>query len=68
VLCDGGYRGENFAKTVKLLIRAEVVKRNELHRFVVLPQRWVVERSLGGWKSFADFGRTANGRFIPPCK
>jgi transposase len=23
----------------------EVVKRNELHKFVVLPKRWVVERS-----------------------
>jgi transposase len=25
----------------------EVVKRNEVHRFAVLPQRWVVERTLG---------------------
>jgi transposase len=25
----------------------EVVKRNELHKFVVLPKRWVVERSFG---------------------
>ena len=25
----------------------EVVKRNELHTFVVLPKRWVVERSFG---------------------
>lgn len=24
----------------------EIVKRNELHRFVVLPKRWVVERTL----------------------
>ena len=24
----------------------EVVKRNELHTFVVLPKRWVVERSF----------------------
>jgi transposase len=24
----------------------EVVKRNELHRFVVLPKRWIVERTL----------------------
>lgn len=24
----------------------EVVKRNELHKFVVLPKRWVVERSF----------------------
>jgi transposase len=25
----------------------EVVKRNELHRFAVLPKRWVVERTFG---------------------
>ena len=24
----------------------EVVKRNELHKFVVIPKRWVVERSF----------------------
>ena len=27
--------------------RMEIVKRNELHRFVVLPKRWVVERTFG---------------------
>ena len=24
----------------------EIVKRNELHKFAVIPQRWVVERSF----------------------
>lgn len=49
VLADGGYRGEVFVRHVRELLRAkvEVVKRNELHRFVVLPKRWVVERSFG---------------------
>jgi len=49
VLVDGGYSGENFADKVKSLIGAdvEVVKRNELHKFAVLPKRWVVERSFG---------------------
>ena len=49
VLVDGGYRGENFAMRIKGIINAtvEVVKRNELHKFVVLPKRWVVERSFG---------------------
>ena len=48
-LVDGGYTGENFANAVKELCFAEVevVKRNELHQFVVLPKRWVVERSFG---------------------
>jgi transposase len=48
-LADGGYSGERFANTVQALCGAEVAvaKRNELHRFVVLPQRWVVERTFG---------------------
>jgi transposase len=48
VLCDGGYSGENFANAVMKLIEAEVevVKRNELHKFVVLPKRWIVERTF----------------------
>lgn len=49
ILADGGYTGEPFAERVMELIGAEVevVKRNELHTFAVLPQRWVVERSFG---------------------
>ena len=48
VLCDGGYTGDNFANAVMALIDAavEVVKRNELHNFAVLPKRWIVERSF----------------------
>ena len=46
---DGGYTGKPFATAVQSLLGAsvEVVKRNELHTFVVLPKRWVVERSFG---------------------
>ena len=49
LLVDGGYRGEAFAGHVQDLIGAgvEVVKRNELHTFKVIPKRWVVERSFG---------------------
>ncbi len=48
VLADGGYTGEEFAKKVKKVSGAivEVVKRNELHSFAVIPKRWVVERSF----------------------
>ena len=48
-LVDGGYSGEPFANAVKEICGAdvEVVKRDELHKFVVLPKRWVVERSFG---------------------
>jgi transposase len=31
----------------RLKATVQVVKRNELHTFVVLPKRWVVERSFG---------------------
>lgn len=47
-LVDGGYTGEPFANAIKALLGAsvEVVKRNELHTFKVIPKRWVVERSF----------------------
>ena len=50
VLVDGGCTGKPFAAAVQSLLGAavEVVKRNELHTFVVLPKRWVVERSFAG--------------------
>lgn len=48
VLVDGGYTGDAFASAVQYLIgaRVEVAKRSELHKFAVIPQRWVVERSF----------------------
>ena len=48
VLVDGGYTGKPFATAVQGILGAavEVVKRNELHSFVALPKRWVVERSF----------------------
>lgn len=48
MLVDGGYSGEKFAKKIKQIIGAkvEVVKRSELHKFKVIPKRWVVERSF----------------------
>jgi transposase len=49
VLVDGGYTGEPFADGVleRLKATVQVVKRNELHTFVVPPKRWIVERSFG---------------------
>jgi transposase len=48
VLADSGYTGEPFAKSVKKMLGAsvQVAKRHELHKFAVIPQRWVVERSF----------------------
>jgi transposase len=41
ILVDAGYTGEKFAFKIKTIINAniEVIKRNELHSFVVLPKR-----------------------------
>jgi transposase len=49
VLADGGYTGEPFATRVHSILGAsvEIASRNELHKFAVLPKRWVVERSFG---------------------
>ena len=48
IFADGGYQGPRAAAaaaaTGKWII--EIVKRNELHNFVVLPKRWIVERTL----------------------
>ena len=70
VLVDGGYTGKPFAAAVQGILGAavEVVKRSELHTFVVLPKRWVVERHSPGWKSAADSGRTVKESSIPACK
>lgn len=48
VLVDGGYTGQPFAQAIqdKLGATVQVAKRNELHTFEVIPQRWVVERSF----------------------
>lgn len=48
LLVDSAYTGELFAQRVKMLLGAEVeiAKRSELHKFAVIPKRWVVERSF----------------------
>jgi putative transposase len=45
---DQGYQGDNFARVVEQLCGAQVavVKRSEAG-FVVLPKRWIVERTFG---------------------
>ena len=49
VLVDGSYTGKKFEDQVKSTINAtvEVAKRSELHKFAVIPKRWIVERSFG---------------------
>jgi transposase len=67
-LVDGGYSGEKFATDIKELLAAAVqaAKRNELHMFEVIPQRWIVERSWAWlekcrrlWNRFLDLKNCA---------
>ena len=48
ILADGGYTDAPFADDVKewLGVMIEIAKRNKLHIFALMPQRWVVKRSF----------------------
>src|SRR5437588_2633918 len=48
IFADAGYQGPRAARAAAStgLWLFEIVKRNELHKFVVLPKRWIVERTL----------------------
>jgi putative transposase len=58
ILADDGYSGQPMVDEVreKYSWEFESVKRTELHKFVVQPQRWVVERTIGwmnNWRSLS---------------
>src|SRR5437588_511154 len=47
---DSGYQGEKFQQGLGEVCRqvnVEIVKRSEAKRFIVLPKRWIVERTIG---------------------
>ncbi|PEA00918.1 transposase [Bacillus cereus] len=48
ILCDGGYTGPSFAQSIKetLDCSVEIIKRSKLHKFVVFPKHWIVERKF----------------------
>jgi len=48
IFADAAYRGSRaaLAATESGSWVIEIVQRNELHSFVVLPKRWIVERSI----------------------
>ena len=66
IFADAGYRGQ---KTAAAIAKTgtwswhTIVQRNELHRFAVLPKRWIVERTLAWisqlWRLARDFERYA---------
>ena len=60
IYADRGYQGRKMAATVSKTgaWRLEIVKRNHVPRFEVLPKRWIVERSRrDGVKRAAWLGR-----------
>ena len=65
IFADAGYRGQKTAAAIAKTgtWKLTIVQRNELHRFAVLPKRWIVERTLA-WISHSrrlarDFERYA---------
>lgn len=53
IFADGGYAGKLIPWVQKKLnVTLEIVKRSELHTFVVLPIRWIIERT-NAWISKA---------------
>jgi transposase len=47
---DGGYQGAKFQQALKRVCRQvnlEIVRRCDHGKFVVLPKRWLVERTIG---------------------
>jgi transposase len=47
---DSGYQGPKFQQGVAEVCRwvnVEIVKRSDAGKFVVLPKRWIVERTIG---------------------
>ncbi len=50
---DSGYQGPKFQRGLRHVCRqinVEIVKRSDANRFVVLPKRWIVERTIA-WLS-----------------
>ena len=48
IFADAGYQGPKMAKLVAKTgaWALQIVKRSDAHRFVVLPKRWIVERTF----------------------
>jgi transposase len=48
IFADAAYQGPKTAAAIAKTgtWKLAIVKRNELHRFLVLPKRWIVERTL----------------------
>ena len=74
LFADGGYQGPEFQKALATILpklKTEIVKRSDHAKgFVILPRRWVVERTIA-WlnrcRSFPRFGKTSIARRWHSC-
>src|SRR5208282_5359168 len=59
IFADAGYQGPIMAATVARTgkWRLEIVKRNDVPRFEVVPKRWIVERTLAWISHFHRLAR-----------
>ncbi len=59
IFADAGYQGPIMAATVAKTghWRLEIVKRNDVPRFEVVPKRWIVERTLAWVSHFRRLAR-----------
>ena len=59
IYADGGYQGPKMAAVIAKTgtWRLEIVKRNDVPRFEVLPKRWIVERTFAWISRCRRLGR-----------
>ena len=65
IWADGGYAGQFVSWAKRVCGRViKVVKRTELHRFVVLPKRWIVERTFAWLARYRRHSRDYERTFL----
>jgi len=53
IWADGGYAGEFVREAKRTFKRViEIVKRPNVNKFIVLPKRWIVERTFGWFSKY----------------
>ena len=70
LFADGGYQGPEFQSAMKRIlarVNVEIVKRSDRAKgFLVLPKRWIVERTPLGSAAAGDSRKIANASIARP--